>query len=105
LPAGYGALTTYTGGEHAPNNALTWDFEPLAAVRWASGGEVRDLIFVKPDAIATVFESKLVKVAPGAQPAAQKVLGWIMENGRLCVVAETRLGDLPAQTVDLLSLD
>jgi tetratricopeptide (TPR) repeat protein len=104
-PAGYTPLTAYTGGEHEPNNALTWDFEPLAVVRFAAGGKPRDLVFVKPDAVVTVFESQLVKGAPGSTPAAEKVLGWVLENGRLCLVAETDLGPLPAQTMDLLTVE
>jgi hypothetical protein len=104
-PEGYKALAAYTGGEQEPNNALTWDFEPLAVVCYAAGGKAHDLVFVKPDGVVTVFESKLIKGAAGSTPASERILGWVLEGGRLCIVAETDLGTLPAKTMDLLSVE
>jgi len=102
-PRGYKPLTAYTGGEHDANNALTWDFEPAAILRYTRGREARDLLFIKPDALETVFETNLLRASPNAHPR-RGVLGWVLVNGRLCVVAEGQLGDLPRRTMDLLGV-
>ena len=103
-PRSYLPLAVCSGGELAPNNVLTWDFEPLAIVRFGARRKTRDLVFVKPDGVVTVFESRLIKGAPGSEPAAENVLGWVLESGRLCIVAETDLGPLPVRTMDLLDV-
>ena len=102
---GYSALPKYPGGEKEVNNALTWDFEPLAVVRYMRGGKPKDLIFIKPDAEELIFQTGLLKTAKGATRPEERILGWVFEGGRLCVVAETELGDLPERTMDLLTLD
>jgi tetratricopeptide (TPR) repeat protein len=101
--SGYKPLVAYTGGEHDVNNALTWDFEPAAIVRYARGRKTRDLLLIKPDAIEAVFETNLLKAASNAHPR-RAVLGWVLVNGRLCVVAEGQLGPLPRRTMDLLGV-
>jgi hypothetical protein len=47
----------------------------------------------------------LLKVASGSARPSERVLGWVLEGGRLCVVAEAELGVLPLRTMDLLGVD
>jgi len=104
-PPGYTPLAAYAGGEHEVNNALTWDFEPAAVVRYPLGRGTRDLLFVKPDALEAIFQTDLIQTAPNARHPRDGLLGWVLEGGRLCVVADCRLGTLPRRTMDLLVLD
>ncbi len=102
--AGYSPITKYSGGEHLTNNALTWDYEPMAVVRYARGGKTGDLLFVKPDALELIFQTGLLKTAEGSKHPSMRLLGWVLQDGRLAVAAEADLGELPARTMDLLTV-
>lgn len=104
VPPGYRPLAAYTGGERSVNNALTWDFEPAAVVRYARAGTTRDLLFVKPDALEAIFQTGLLTTARGTPHPRDALLGWVVAKSRLCVVAECRLGALPRRTMDLLTV-
>jgi len=105
VPAGYKPITKYAGGEREVNNALTWDFEPAAVLRYTRGGKTRDLLLVKPDALEAIFQTGLLRVAQGSTRPSERVLGWVLEGGRLCVVAEAELGVLPLRTMDMLGVE
>ncbi|MDW8039730.1 MAG: hypothetical protein RMI90_17055 [Thermoguttaceae bacterium] len=94
-------LAHYSGGEDRLNNALTWDDEPLCIVRFQRAGKPRDFLFIKPDALPLVLETHLLKV-PEVEHPRHRLLGWLCHQCRLCLVAETFLGDLPQRTLELL---
>lgn len=102
---GYRPLASYQGGESLLNNALTWDDELCLLVRYRAKGGTRDLLILKPEAYEPLFETELLQVEPAAgRPLGDSILGWILENGRIGLVVDTRLGPLPEETIELLAL-
>jgi len=73
-------------------------------VRYQRGGKTRDLLLVKPDAEELLFQTRLLMVPSGSPRPADRIIGWVVSRGRLCVVADCRLGKLPERTTDLLGV-
>ncbi len=105
--------------DRALNNHLNWDVEAAAALRYTKDGEVRDLLWVRPE----YFEEFLTLLAerPGAVSnsatwpgsPADRLLGCLVlaeceyattpsRGARAVLVLDTRLPDYPIDDLDLL---
>lgn len=103
--------------ETALNNQLNWFFSPkemAAVVRYSRGGQVRDLLFLRPEAYDVFL--RLMPVRPeaakrGIERHADQVIGYFLvpredsPNGRVVLVVDTFLGNrLPTDEADLLDI-
>ena len=99
------------------NNYLNWDLEAVAALRYEKGGEVHDLLLVRPEFFGE-FLTMLQEPAgtwAESKPVNARLLGyaWLDEarydttpnqphTARAALVLDTMLGEYPAEGLDLL---
>jgi len=99
------------------NNELNWYLSPkemAAFIRYKRGGQVRDLLFLRPEVYETYFALMPVKPEArklGIKRHADQVIGCFLTqredspNGRIVLVVDTHLGDkLPVDEEDLLDI-
>ena len=107
-------LDSYDENDRTLNNLLNWRFESAAVLRYANRkNEVRDLVFLRPEAYETYIRLMRLPRRSGIKSHADRVLGYVLinglddhPNGRVMLVLDTFLGEtLPQDEKDLLDLE
>ncbi len=123
LPAGRDALPgshyidAVDDDDRTLNNYLNWDYEAAGALRYRKDGEVRDLVFVRPEYYAEFMA--LLAERDGARREKtpdERILGYLWLDDasykstpnrpatrRAVLVIDARLGDYPLDDLDLLA--